>query len=247
METAVQITLEQAAFGAEVELSLNRLERCSRCGGSGAEPDSGLKTCPKCNGRGQVQTTTRSMFGQMIRVTTCDRCGGRGQVPEKPCSLCRGEGRVEGRAKLNVKVPPGIEDGVYLVLRGQGEAGPYGGPNGDLYVTVRIKPHPYLLRKGMDVIYEAEVNFPQAALGTEIKVPTLRGDASLKVPAGTQSGDILRMKGEGMTGNFGMRGDQLVHITVTVPKKLTRSQRELIEELGKELHRESSKGSWWRR
>ncbi len=247
VETAVQITLEQAAFGAEVELSLNRLERCSRCGGSGAEPGSGLKTCPKCNGRGQVQTTTRSMFGQMIRVTTCDRCGGRGQVPEKPCSLCRGEGREERRAKLNVKVPPGIDDGVYLVLRGQGEAGPYGGPNGDLYVTVRIKPHPYLLRKGMDVIYEAEVNFPQAALGTEIKVPTLRGDASLKVPAGTQSGDILRMKGEGMTGNFGMRGDQLVHITVTVPKKLTRSQRELIEELGKEFNRESSKGSWWKR
>lgn len=184
----------------------------------------------------------------MIRVVTCDRCQGRGKVAEKPCKECGGDGLAEREARLKVKVPPGIEDGAYLVLRGQGEDGPHGGPSGDLYVTVRIKPHPYLIRRGNDIIYEAEVNIAQATLGAEIEVPTLTGETTVRVSPGTQSGTIIRLRGKGISGNFG-RGDQLVHINVLVPKKLTRRQRELMEELAKEFGAEESKKkrSWWRR
>ena len=138
------------------------------------------------------------------------------------------------RRTLSINVPEGIENGVYMTLRGQGDAGPYGGPNGDLYVGVRIKKHKELIRRGSDVIYEAEITFPQAALGTEIEIPILKGRDKLKVPAGTQNGDILRMKGKGIPSRYGC-GDQLVHITITVPKKLTRKQKQLIEQLDEEL------------
>ena len=236
LEARVEVTLEQAAFGAEIDLSLNKMETCGRCGGNGAEPGSKVASCPRCGGTGQVQQRTQSLFGQMITVTTCPKCEGRGQVPETPCTKCRGSGLDEKRRTLRVNIPQGIEDGVYMTLRGQGEAGPYGGPPGDLYVLVGIKPHRHLLRRGSDLIYEAEVSFPQAALGAEIEVPVLGGSAKLTVPAGTQNGDILRMRGKGMPGRFGA-GDQLVHVTVAVPKKLSRRQRELVEELDRELGR----------
>ena len=151
-----------------------------------------------------------------------------------------------GKHKLSVKVPPGIDDGTQLILRGQGEDGPFGGPPGDLYVRVRRKSHPHLLRRGKDIIYEVEINFPNATLGTSINVPSLTGEKSLKVPPGTQSGTILRMRREGMPSRFG-KGDQLVHVTVTVPEKITRRQRELIEELGKEFEAQSNKKGWFKR
>ena len=170
----------------------------------------------------------------MVTLTTCPRCRGRGQTPEKPCSKCGGNGLEEKRRKLSVQVPEGIEDGVYMTLRGQGDSGMYGGPNGDLYIQVRIKPHKELIRRGSDIIHEIEVNFPQAALGTEIEVPVLGGRETIKVPGGTQNGDIIRLKKRGMKGRFGY-GDQLIHVTVTVPKKLSKKERQLIQELGKEL------------
>jgi molecular chaperone DnaJ len=236
LETRVEITLEQAAFGSQVELSLRRMETCSRCGGNGAEPGSKVVTCPRCGGSGQVQQRTQSIFGQMITVTTCPRCQGRGQITEVNCSKCGGNGLEEKRRTIQVNVPEGVEDGVYLTLRGQGEAGPYGGPPGDLYVMVRIKPHKYLQRRGMDVIYEQEISFPQAALGAEIEVPTLKGNETLKIPSGTQNGDILRMRGKGMPSRFGT-GDELVHITILIPKRLSRKERRIIEELDKELNK----------
>ena len=247
IETRIEVTLEQAAFGTEVEVTLPRMKRCSRCDGAGAEPGSSVVTCPKCNGTGRIEHRIVRGFAQMIRVVPCDRCDGRGRVAETPCRVCGGDGLEERRTRIQVKVPAGIEDGSYLVLRRQGEDGPQGGPPGDLYVTVRVKPHPRLIRRGMDIIYEAEVNFPQAALGAEIKVPTLRGETTVRVPPGTQSGTILRLRGKGISGNFG-RGDQLVHISVRVPEKLTGRQRELIEELAKEFGTEEpGKRSWWRR
>ncbi len=236
LETRVEITLEQAAFGAQVELSLNRMETCGRCDGNGAEPGSKVITCPRCGGSGQIQQRTQSLFGQMITVTTCPRCQGRSQVPEINCSKCGGNGLEDKRRTIQVNVPAGVEDGIYLTLRSQGEAGLYGGPSGDLYVIVRIKPHKYLKRRGIDVIYETKISFPQAALGTEIEVPTLKGLDKLKIPSGTQNGDILRMRGKGMPSRFGT-GDELVHITVTVPKKLSRKEKQLIEELDKELNK----------
>jgi len=246
LQTRIQVTLEQAAFGTEVEISLNRLQSCSRCGGNGAEPGTDVSTCPMCNGRGRIERRTQSLFGQMIRVVPCDRCEGRGRIPETPCRTCGGKGLEPGKHRLNVKVPPGIDDGTQLILRGQGEDGPFGGPPGDLYVRVRLKPHPHLLRRGKDIIYEAEINFPSATLGTSISVPSLTGEKSLKVPSGTQSGTILRMRGEGMPSRFG-KGDQLVHVTVTTPKKLSRRQKELVEELGKEFDARSNKKGWFRR
>jgi len=236
LETRIEITLEQAVFGAEVELSLRRGERCSRCGGTGAEPGSNIVSCPQCGGTGQIQRRSQSLFGSMITVTTCPRCNGRGESPEKPCRACGGSGIETRRRKLKVSIPKGVEDGVYLTLRGQGEAGPFGGPSGDLYVEVRVKPHPYFVRKGNDIIYEATISFPQAALGAEIEVPVLGGAEVVRIPPGTQNGDVIRLKGRGVPGRFG-RGDQLVYVTIEVPKKLTRRQRELIAELAKELGR----------
>ena len=243
LETAVEITLEQAATGTTMELSLNRLERCSRCGGSGAEPGSSVITCPKCGGTGQVQRSVASPFGRMITVTTCDRCQGRGKTPEKPCSRCRGDGVEEAKRKIDVKIPPGIDEEMYLTLRGQGDAGQYGGPAGDLYVGVRIKPHQFLLRKGADTIYEAEINIAQAALGTEITVPVVNGEEKVRVPPGTQNGAILRLKGKGMPSRYG-HGDHIIHITVKIPTKLSKRERELLEELNKEFSEE--KKSWFR-
>ena len=247
LETRIEVTLEQAASGTEMEITLPRLKRCGSCDGTGAEPGSSVVTCPKCNGTGRIEHRIVRGFAQMIRVVPCDRCDGRGKLAERPCKVCGGDGLEERRTRLQVKVPPGIDDGAYLVLRGQGEDGPHGGPPGDLYVTVRVKTHPHLIRRGMDIIYEAEVNFPQAALGAEIKVPTLRGETTVRVPPGTRSGTILRLRGKGIRGRFG-RGDQLVHINVHVPKKMTRRQRELVEELAKELGTEEpGKRPWWRR
>ena len=244
LQTRIEVDLEQAAFGTEVEISLNRLQKCTRCDGTGAEPGTDLSTCSKCNGRGRIEHRTQSLFGQMIRVVTCDRCNGRGKTAETPCNNCRGRSLEERKSRLNVKVPQGIEDGTQLILRGQGEDSAFGGPPGDLYVRVRVRPHPYLIRRGKDIIYEAEINFPQAALGTKLQVPSLTGDKSLRVPPGTQSGTILRMRGEGIPNRFG-KGDQLVHINVIIPKKLNRRQRELVEELEKEIGDQSKKRAWW--
>jgi len=244
LQTRIEVTLEQASTGTEVEISLNRLKQCSKCGGSGAEPGTELETCPLCNGRGRVERRTQSIFGQMIQVVPCDRCEGRGKIAETPCRVCGGNGLDERRTKINVRVPQGVDDGTQLILRGQGEDGPFGGSPGDLYVTVRLKPHPFLIRRGKDIIYEAEINFSQAALGTSITVPTLTGDQPIKVKQGTQSGDIIRMNGEGMPRRFG-KGDQLVHINVVVPRKLNRKQRQLIEELGKELGNKPGRKAWW--
>ena len=246
LQTAVEITLEQAATGTTVELTLNRLEHCNRCGGNGAEPGSSVVNCPKCGGTGQIQRSVASPFGRMITVTTCDRCQGRGRTAEKPCTKCRGDGVEEARRKIDVKIPAGIDEEIYLTLRGQADAGLYGGPSGDLFVGVRIKPHPYLLRKGADTIYEAEINVAQAALGDEITVPVIGGEEKIKVPTGTQSGDIIRLKGKGMPSRHG-RGDHLVHVTVKVPNKLSKRQRELMEELGKELGTETQKKGFFRR
>ena len=246
LQTRIEVTLEQAAFGTEVELVLNRLQTCSRCGGDGAEPGTDVSTCPRCNGRGRIERRTQSLFGQMIRVVPCERCEGRGRIPETPCTTCGGKGLEPGKHRLSVKVPSGIDNGTQLILRGQGEDGPFRGPPGDLYVMVRLKPHPHLIRRGNDIIYEAEINFPSATLGTSINVPSLTGEKSLKVPPGTQSGTILRMRREGMPSRFG-KGDQLIHVMVTVPEKITRRQRELIEELGKEFEGQSNKKGWFKR
>jgi molecular chaperone DnaJ len=243
LEAQMEITLEQAAFGTELAVTLPRLKRCNKCNGSGVEPSSHLVTCPKCKGTGTIEHEAGSGF---IVIVSCDRCNGRGEIAEKTCKVCKGNGLKERRVRLQVKVPPGIDNGDHLVLRGQGEDGPYGGPPGDFYVTIRIKPHPYLTRRGMDLIYEANINFAQATLGAEIRVPTLTSERAVHVPPGTQCGTILRLSGEGMNSRQG-RGDELVHINVRVPEKLTPKERELMEKLAKEFETEELHRRHWRR
>jgi len=240
LDAQMEITLEQAAFGTELEVTLPKMKTCTKCSGLGVEPGSHLVTCPKCHGSGRIAQRIKadSGFGQVI--VSCDRCNGRGKVAQKLCKTCGGDGLEEMRTRLKVKVPAGIDNGDRLVLRGQGEDGPYNGPPGDFYVTIRIKPHPYLNRKGLDLVYEADVNFAQATLGAEIEVPTLSSKTLVRVPPGTQSGTMLRLRGEGIKSSFG-RGDELVHVNVQTPERLTPKERKLIQELSKEFEADKLK------
>jgi molecular chaperone DnaJ len=252
LEAQMEITLEQSASGTELEVTIPRAKRCSSCGGSGVEPGSRLVPCPKCGGAGRIEREDMQGFGRII--VTCDQCNGRGEVAERTCRICRGTGLEETRAKLLVRVPRGIDSGDRLVLRGQGDDGPYGGPPGDFYVTIRIKPHQFLKRRGRDIVFEASINFAQAAMGAEIEVPALTGKRMVRIPPGTQSGTFLRMKGEGVNTALG-QGDELVHINVRIPEKLTTTERELVEKLSKEFERDeynkgrylSGLGKWFRR
>jgi len=216
------------------------MKKCTKCGGLGVEPGSHLVTCPKCHGSGRIAHRIKADSGFGHVIVSCDRCNGRGEVAQKQCKTCGGDGLEEMRARVNVKVPAGIDNGDRLVLRGQGEDGPYNGPPGDFYVTIRIKPHPYLNRKGLDLVYEANVNFAQATLGAEIEVPTLSSKTLVRVPPGTQSGTILRLRGEGIKSSFG-RGDELVHVNVRTPERLTPKERKLIKELSKEFEADKLK------
>ena len=240
LDAQMEITLEQAAFGTKLEVTLPRMKKCTKCGGLGVEPGNHLVTCPKCHGSGRIAHRIKadSGFGQVI--VSCDRCNGRGEVAQKQCKTCGGDGLEERRARLKIKVPAGIDNGDRLVLRGQGEDGPYNGPPGDFYVTIRIKPHPHLNRKGLDLVYEANVNFAQATLGAEIEVPTLFSKRIVRVPPGTQSGTMLRLRGEGIKSTYG-RGDELVHVNVRTPERLTSKERKLIEELSKEFEADKLK------
>ena len=232
LDAQMEITLEQAASGTELEVILPRLKRCSKCDGSGVEPGSGLVTCPKCKGARRVKYGDVSGLGHVVVV--CDRCNGVGKVPERICKTCGGNGLEKTRVKLEVIVPPGIDDGEQLILRGQGDDGQYGGLPGDFYLTIKVKPHPYLTRRGSDLMYEATINFSQAALGAEIKVPTLTNEVMVRVPPGTQCGTTLRLRGEGVSSTMG-KGDELVHIDVRIPEKITPRMQDLIEKLSKEF------------
>lgn len=240
----IEISLEEAANGLNKEIDVPRNERCSTCNGTGAEPGTSPRTCTNCNGTGRVEHRRSSGFAQIIQVTTCSVCRGKGTIVDDPCRVCNGRGIERKTRRIQVKIPKGIEDGSYLLLRGEGEAGENGVPPGDLYVVVNIKPHKYLRRRGRDLIYETEISITQAALGTQIRVPTLDGDAELKIPAGTQSDSILRMRGKGMPGGFG-RGDQLVVVNVIVPKRLNQRQKELLIELAKEFGEDPADSSGW--
>jgi molecular chaperone DnaJ len=232
LETQIEITLEQAAFGTELKVTLPRMKRCTNCGGLGVDPGSHLVACPKCHGSGRIGHRIKDISGFRQVIVSCDRCNGRGEVAQKQCKTCRGKGLEERKIQLKVKVPAAIDNGDRLVLRGQGEDGPYDGPPGDFYLTIKIKPHPYLNRRGLDLVYETDVNFAQVALGAEIRVPALKGERIVRVPAGTQSGTMLRLRGEGIKSGFS-RGDILVHINVRTPEKLTPKEKKLIEELSK--------------
>ena len=236
------ITLEEAATGIEKGINFERNGPCAKCKGSGAEPGTERKTCSKCHGNGQVQYIRQAGFMRLATVTTCDKCRGSGSVLEKACSGCKGSGKSRAEERIKVRIPAGIESGNRLRVVGMGEAGKDG--TGDLYVLVHVKQHGIFTREGEDISLEVPVTFTQAALGAEITVPTLAGKAKMKIPAGTQTGVVFRLRGEGMPrlGDRG-KGDELVRVIVKTPTKLTDRQKKALQELaGEEEKQGGNKG-----
>ncbi|OGI29212.1 MAG: molecular chaperone DnaJ [Candidatus Moranbacteria bacterium RIFOXYA12_FULL_44_15] len=236
IQVDVEIDFSEMVHGAEREINLRRSVRCGRCGGTGAEPGAKIKTCPTCKGAGQVEKTTRSFFGMFSQVGICPECEGAGKVPEKKCSQCGGDGRVKENENIKIKIPAGLSDGQTISLEGKGEAGEKGAPPGNLYVVVHVKPHPKFTRNGLDILSTEYISFSMAALGGEIEIETLYGKLILKIPAGTQSGETFRVRDKGAPdlGGRGV-GNHLVKVIVSVPRKITREQKRLIEELGKNM------------
>ena len=223
----MEITFEEAANGCEKEITVTKPERCEVCDGSGAEAGSRVKTCPTCSGRGQV-ISSRGIFSI---AQTCPACQGAGRVIEKPCKACHGSGRRDRASKIKLRIPGGVDTGSRLRSVGNGQAGLRGGPHGDLYVVLHVKPHEIFQRDGDDLLCEVPVGFVQAALGTEIEVPTLSGKAEIKIPAGTQPGTMFRLKGKGVKNVQGYgHGDLHVRVQVEVPTHLTSAQKEKLQE-----------------
>ncbi len=227
----LEITLKEAAFGLEREIKVPRTETCSTCGGSGAAAGTKPSTCSACNGTGQVQFAQNTPFGRIVQSHTCDRCRGTGRIIEKPCPTCRGTGQSRRTRSISVKIPAGVDNGSRLRVGGEGEAGLRGGPRGDLYVYIHVKPDRVFKREGDDLICEMPISFVQAALGDELEIPTLEGNAKLKIPEGTQSGTVFRMRGKGVPNVSGYsRGDQHVVVRVVTPTKLSDKQKTLLKE-----------------
>lgn len=229
LQMDLDLSFEDAAFGVEREVKIDRWEDCEECRGSGAAPGTEPVTCPTCGGTGQVRVTQRIAFGQFQTVSTCDRCHGRGKIVEKPCNACRGRGKVRRPRKVKVKVPAGVDTGSALRLAGEGELGTNGGPPGDLFVRIRVRPHKVFKREQDDVIVEIPISFSQAALGDDIDIPTLEGKTKFKIPEGTQPGSIFHLRGKGIPHLQGYgRGDQIIKIKVVVPTRLSEKQKELL-------------------
>jgi molecular chaperone DnaJ len=233
---AVAIDLGQAARGETVDVEYEADVRCEHCHGNGAEPGTPIITCPRCQGAGQLQAVSRTAFGQLVRTAVCDRCGGEGRVPEQPCGVCAGSGKVAETRALQVQVPAGIADGQRIRLSGRGHAGDRGGPNGDLYVVIRVLEDERFVRDQEDLHTVVDVAAPQAALGTTIQVPSLDGDLPVEIPAGTQPGETITLRARGLPPlGRGRTGDLYVHVNVVIPRKLSREQRELLEQLADSL------------
>jgi len=229
---AVEITLEQAARGDTVEVAYDLVDACERCHGNRAEPGTPIETCGRCDGAGRLRAVTRTAFGQLVREQACDVCDGEGKIPSQPCEACAGRGRKAVRKTLSVDVPAGIADEQRIRLTGRGHAGERGGPPGDLYVLVRVAADERFLRDGSDLVTVVDVPAPAAALGATVTVATLDGDEQLDVPAGTQPGTVVTLRGRGMpTIGRGRRGDQRVVMNVVIPRNLSARQQELLEEL----------------
>ena len=230
LRTSLDITFEEAVFGTEKDITINKNVPCDTCEGTGSKTKE-TKRCTVCNGTGQVQVKQNTPFGQFMNVKTCDKCGGTGKVVEDPCQACRGKGFVRKAVKVHVKIPAGIDNGQAISISGMGEPGSKGGPSGNLLVSVRVKPHKVLERDGYDIHIEKVISVAQAILGDTIKIETIDGLVELNIPEGTQSGVSLRMRGKGVPKlQSPGRGDQYVHITVDIPKHLTEKQKELLRQ-----------------
>lgn len=227
----IEISFKEAAFGLEKDIKMPRVENCDVCKGSGAEPNTGVKICQICSGTGQVKSYQNTPLGRIVQSYTCNNCRGTGRIIEKPCSACQGSGRVKRSRSIHIKIPAGVSTGTRLRISGEGDAGPRGGPHGDLYVLINVRPHRLFKREGDDIICEIPVSFAQAALGDEVEVPTLEGATKIRIPEGTQHGTQFRLRGRGIPNIDGFgRGDQNILVKVVTPSKLTEQQKQLLRE-----------------
>ena len=242
-QTEVTLSFEEAVFGTEKVVEVERTEECSRCAGVRSEPGSSPSRCSSCRGTGQVRRSHQSLFGQFVQVVTCPTCRGEGQVIESPCTQCRGTGQEQQARRLGVKIPAGVEDGFQIRLSGEGDAGTRGGRPGHLYMSLVVQPHSLFQREGDTIVYQLPLNIAQATLGGTVEVPTLGDPAPLRIPAGTQSGQVFRLKGKGVPHlNSAGRGDQVVVARVVTPTSLTERQRQLLEEFAQSLEQPSAEG-----
>ena len=231
----LEITLEQAALGLTTEIEVPRREKCSTCNGSGAKPGTSPRQCPACGGTGQVQHVQTSGFMRFARIEPCNRCRARGTIVDSPCPTCRGAGITQKQRRISLKIPPGVDTGSQMVLRGEGGAGEYGQRSGDLYVVMNVRPHDIFERYRDDITCRVPIGFAQATLGAEVQVPTLDGSVRFKVPPGTQTGTIFRLRGKGMPRlRENGKGDELIEVRVRTPTKLTPRQRDVLRELFRE-------------
>jgi molecular chaperone DnaJ len=239
LKVRLRLSLEEIATGAEKKLKVKKWKTCQSCEGTGARTPHATITCPVCKGSGEIRQVTRTILGQMVNIAACQNCNGEGQVIKEPCLTCKGDGRVQGESTVKVTIPAGVGESNYIPLRGEGNAGPRGGPPGDLIAVIEEEPHQVFVREGDNVILDLLVSFPDAALGAEIEVPTLTGRAKLRIHPGTQSGMVLQMRDKGIPhlNGFG-RGDQLVRVNVWVPKNLSAEERSLLKQLaqGENVH-----------
>ena len=232
----VTLTFEEAAFGVEKDVEITRDETCETCHGSGAKPGTTPRTCPQCNGQGEVRQVHQTLLGSMVQVVTCPRCNGRGEVIDTPCPTCNGRGLERKTITKTVNIPAGVSPGVQIRLAGEGQPGTNGGPNGNFYLEIDVRKHNFFRRKGDDVLLDLDINIAQAVLGDEIHIPTLKGEADLRIPPGTQPGKVFNLRGQGIPHlRGGGMGDQLVTVSVQVPSHLTVEQRELFEKLAQTM------------
>ena len=225
----ITISFEEAAFGCKKDIKYSKVERCGECGGNGCAPGSSPKTCSKCNGTGQVRVQQRTPLGVFQTTRACDACGGTGQTIENPCKKCKGTGMNSVSKTIEVSIPAGIDDGQRINIRGMGNAGKNGGPAGDLYIAVHVRKHPVFVREEFDIFCEIPITFPEAALGAEIKVPTLEGDTTYEIPEGTQTGTTFTLRGKGIPYVNGRgRGDLIFKVVVEVPKNMSEAQKDAL-------------------
>jgi molecular chaperone DnaJ len=235
-QAELTISFDEAAFGCEKNIKISRVEHCSVCHGLGSKPGIDPVRCTACNGTGQIRRVQQSIFGRFTNVTTCSACRGKGSVIKDYCPQCRGSGRERFERNINVRIPPGVDHGSQVIMRGEGDSGSLGGPSGNLYITISVKAHEHFLRRGDDIIYELPLSVFQASLGDEVEVPGLVGKTKLKIPAGSQTGRLFRLKGQGIAHlNKSGRGDQLIILVVLVPESLNDKQRQLFKELSNSL------------
>lgn len=234
LKVRLPLTLEEIATGVEKTIKVKRWKSCDTCNGGGAQPGTGYVSCPSCQGSGEIRQVSRSMFGQFVNVSLCPTCSGSGKVVKEPCTSCNGEGRSRGETTIKVNVPPGVSEGNYIPIRGQGNAGRRGGQPGDVIVVIEEKEHEYFIRDGNNIVYDLLISFPDAALGGEVEIPTLESTATLTIEPGTQPGTLLRLREKGIPHLNGIsKGDQIVRVNVFIPTKLSSKEKNTIKELSK--------------